>query len=131
MGGRGSSSGISVKGKPYGSEYTTLYQSGNIKFIKYNASKSAKAPLETMTKGRVYAVINEKNEIALITYHDTKNKKDRQIDLTHAHNGKSRTHITDIFTMKTAQQIPQQKNAKWLTGQTQFGIIGIASSSIG
>ena len=28
MGGRGSSSGISVKGKPYGSEYTTLYQSG-------------------------------------------------------------------------------------------------------
>jgi hypothetical protein len=88
MGGRGASSGVSDKGKPYGSEYTTLYQSGNIKFIKYNDSKSAKAPLETMTKGRVYAVINEKNEIALITYHDTKNKKDRQIDLTHAHNGK-------------------------------------------
>ena len=92
MGGRGASSGVSDKGKPYGSEYTTLYQSGNIKFIKYNGSKSAKAPLETMTKGRVYAVINEKNEVALITYHDTKNKKDRQIDLTHAHNGK-KTHV--------------------------------------
>lgn len=67
MGGRGASSGVSDKGRVYGSEYTTLYKSGNIKFIKYNDTKSSKVPLETMTKGRVYAVINEKNEEHIIT----------------------------------------------------------------
>lgn len=50
MGGRGASSGISNNGKPYGSEYTTLYQFGNIKFVRYNETKSAKTPMETMTK---------------------------------------------------------------------------------
>jgi len=88
MGGRGASSGVSDKGRAYGSEYTTLYKSGNIKFIKYNDTKSSKVPLETMIKGRVYAVINEKNEVASIAYYDTKNKKNRQIDLTHTHDGK-------------------------------------------
>ena len=32
MGGRGSSSGISDKGRKYGTEYTTLHESGNTKF---------------------------------------------------------------------------------------------------
>ena len=41
MGGRGSSSGVSVKGKAYGTEYTTLHESGNIKFVRYNDSKSS------------------------------------------------------------------------------------------
>ena len=40
MGGRGASSGVSDKGKPYGSEYTTLYQSGNIKFIQSNSGNA-------------------------------------------------------------------------------------------
>ena len=52
MGGRGSSSGVSVKGKPYGSEYTTVLKDGNIKFLEVN-SGSATPPMETMTKGRV------------------------------------------------------------------------------
>ncbi len=33
MGGRGSSSGISVKGKKYGTEYKSLLTYGNIKFV--------------------------------------------------------------------------------------------------
>ena len=52
MGGRGASSGISEKGKSYGTEYETLYQSGNIKYVQYN-NGSATAPMETMTKGRI------------------------------------------------------------------------------
>ncbi|CDA74275.1 putative uncharacterized protein [Ruminococcus sp. CAG:579] len=88
MGGRGSSSGISDKGKVYGTEYSTLYQSGNIKFVRYNDSTSAKTPMETMTKGRVYVTINAKDEVSSITYYDNTNKRKRQIDLTHAHNGK-------------------------------------------
>lgn len=47
MGGRGSSSGMSDSGKKYGTEYTTLYQSGNIKFVRYK-NGSATAPVETM-----------------------------------------------------------------------------------
>ena len=46
MGGRGSSRGMSDKGKKYGTEYETLYQSGNIKYVKYNG-KATTAPMET------------------------------------------------------------------------------------
>ena len=63
-------------------------QSGNIKFVRYNDSTSAKTPMETMTKGRVYVTINAKDEVSSITYYDNTNKRKRQIDLTHAHNGK-------------------------------------------
>lgn len=53
---------MSNKGKTYGEEYTTLYQSGNIKFVRYN-NGSATTPMETMTDGRVYVTVNAKNEI--------------------------------------------------------------------
>ena len=91
IGGRGASSGISNKGKPYGSEYTTLYQSGNIKFVRYNDTKSAKTPMETMTKGRIYATINELGKVLAITYYDKDNKRYKQIDVygkAHMINGK-------------------------------------------
>ena len=82
MGGRGASSGVSYKNKPYGSEYTTLYKSGNIKFVKTNNRGSATAPMETMTKGRVYVTINEKNEPKYINYYDKNNMRYKQIDLS-------------------------------------------------
>lgn len=87
MGGRGSSSGISDKGRKYGTEYTTLHQSGNIKFVRYNDSKSSKTPMETMTKGRVYATIDSRDNISAITYYDRENKRNKQIDLLHPHKG--------------------------------------------
>lgn len=86
MGGRGASSGFSVDkaGNPkqkYGTEYRTLLQSGNIKYIVPNTG-SAKTPMETMTKGRVYATVNAKNEIKAITYYDKDNKRFKQIDVS-------------------------------------------------
>lgn len=84
MGGRGSSSGISSKGKLYGTEYTTLYQSGNIKYVRYN-NGSATTPMETMSRGRVYATVNAKNEIKSVSYYDKKNKRYKQIDMGHFH----------------------------------------------
>lgn len=86
MGGRGSSSGASNKGKKYGTEFTSLYQSGNIKFVRYNDSKSAKTPQETMTKGRVYVTVNAQNELKSVTYYDTSNKRYKQVDIDHDHN---------------------------------------------
>ena len=84
MGGRGSSSGISASGKKYGTEYTTLYQSGNIKFVRYN-NGSATAPMETMSKNRIYATIDYKENVKYISFYDKENKRYKQIDLDHYH----------------------------------------------
>ena len=80
---------MSNAGKKYGTEYSTVLKAGNIKFIVQTSGKSAKTPMETMTKGRVYVLVNEKfNQPVSITYHDSKNKRCKQIDLLHIHNGK-------------------------------------------
>ena len=80
-----------MKGRPYGSEYTTLHQSGNIKFVRYNDSLAAKTPVETMSKGRIYVTVNDCGELKAITRYDQKNKRYKQIDLTgqaHTINGR-------------------------------------------
>ena len=61
MGGRGASSGVSDSGNHYGSEYNTVYQSGNIKFVKQVNASNAKSPMETMTKGRIYVTLGKYN----------------------------------------------------------------------
>lgn len=86
MGSRGASTGWSIgkDGKrkhKYGTEFSTVYESGNIKFVKSN-SGSAKTPMETMTRGRVYVTINADEKPKAITYYDKHNKRMKQIDLT-------------------------------------------------
>lgn len=87
MGGRGASSGRSTKGNEYGTEYTTLHKSGNIKFVRNNGNTSAKPPMETMTRGRVYATVNNSDNVICITYNDNANKRTKQIDLVKPHQG--------------------------------------------
>lgn len=84
MGGRGSSSGISAAGKPYGSEYKTIYQVGNIKYIK-KTSDDSEAPFETKTKGRVYVLLNKQNEPKSIIYYDNELKRSKTVDFSHYH----------------------------------------------
>ena len=84
MGGRGASSGMSVKGKPYGSEFRTLLKVGNIKFVKA-VDGAKKTPMETMTRGRIYVTLNKNNNIKSITYYDVENKRTKQIDLDRPH----------------------------------------------
>lgn len=90
MGGRGSSSGgrYLKDGEylPYGSEYKTVLKDGNIKFVRA-INGSATAPLETMTRGRVYVTVNEKGQIKFISYYDNSNKRTKTIDLTKPHMG--------------------------------------------
>ena len=88
LGGRGATSGISNDGKLYGTEFSTLMKVSNIKFVRYNDSKSAKTPMETMTKNRVYVTVNKDNELKSITYYDSVGKRKKSIDLTHKHNNK-------------------------------------------
>ena len=56
MGGRGESSGISDKGKKYGSQYKTLMEHENIKFVT-NVGKNYEPLMETMAKGRTYVQV--------------------------------------------------------------------------
>ena len=85
MGGRGAGSGMSDSGRKYGTEFTTLLKEGNIKFVKYNEANNAKDPLETMTRGRVYATVNDHNEINSINYYDNGGKRVKSINLLHNH----------------------------------------------
>ena len=118
MCGRGASSGRSANGKPYGSEYTTVYKDGNIKFIKAN-SGSATAPLETMTKGRVYVTLGSNGDPRYISYYDKNNRKLKQIDIAgnpHTINGVSvlpHTHKGYLHNEK-GDHLPSEKEKKMI-----------------
>ena len=90
MGGRGASSGISNKGNKYGTQYKTLFQVGNIKFVT-KKSRDSETLMETMTRGRVYVTVGG-DELKAITYFDDKNKRVKTIDLDHYHN-KMKPHV--------------------------------------
>lgn len=117
MGGRGSSRGMSDKGKKYGTEYETLYQSGNIKYVKYNG-KATTAPMETMTNGRIYATVDGNNVVKHITYYNKQEKRVKQIDLTHSHyiNGKAEQPHTykGYFHNEKGDYIPSPKELKMI-----------------
>lgn len=84
MGGRGASSGVSASGKKYGTEYHTVLELGNIKFVKKNEG-STTSPMETMTQRRIYVTVNKQDELKSITYYDKNGRRIKQIDLTHDH----------------------------------------------
>lgn len=117
MGGRGSSSGVSNKGKAYGTEYETLYQSRNIKFVRVNEG-SITAPMETMTKGRVYVTVDKNNKPKHITYYDKQLKRKKQIDLSHVHyvNGKAEQPHTHkgYFHDEKGTYTPSSKESKMI-----------------
>lgn len=91
MGGRGASSGTSKAGNTYGSQYQTLYESGNIKYIARNA-EAREEPLETMVSGRVYVLVKNNGEIKSIHYYNSSNKRAKQINLDHWHK-KQNPHV--------------------------------------
>ena len=76
---------MSAKGNPYGSQYHTILQSGNIKFVTKN-ERDSETLMETMTTGRVYVNVGG-DQLLSVTYFDTKNKRTKVIDLSHPHNG--------------------------------------------
>lgn len=78
---------MSDYGNKYGSQYRTLYQEGNIKFVQKN-SRTSETLMETMTKGRVYVTVGG-NNLLQIVYFDQDLKRSKTIDLSHTHNGKN------------------------------------------
>ena len=80
MGGRGAKYGISIDGKKYGSEYTSVAQFGKIKVVRRNDWNTT-APLETRTRGRVYATLDKKDDIKFISFYDEENERYKTIDV--------------------------------------------------
>ena len=84
MGGRGAASPSGYYGKngekKYGSEYHTVWEYENIKFIRPNFWRES-TPLETQIdkirkpNGRVYVIIDSKNRPHSISFYDEKNGK--------------------------------------------------------
>lgn len=65
--------------------YRTLFQSGNVKFVKKN-ERTSENLMETMTPGRVYVTVGG-NELQNIIYFDRENKRNKVINLNHQHKG--------------------------------------------
>ena len=85
MGGRGSASGARRLNNgtiiPYGSEYHAVFEDGDIKFVIPNTINTT-APMDTMTKGRIYVTLDYKQEPKFITMYDDSGKRTLQIDLS-------------------------------------------------
>ena len=86
MGGRGSSSGVSISGKKYGTEYKSLVTYGNIKFV-IPLDSNTTSPMETMTNNRVYVILDQEGNPKYVSYYDKENKRRKQIDLDKPHKG--------------------------------------------
>lgn len=85
MGGRGASSGISKYGNKYGTQYRTVLKDGNIKFVT-KVNRQSETLMETMTRGRVYVTVGGE-ELLKVIYFDNDNKRVKEINLDHSHNG--------------------------------------------
>lgn len=131
MGGRGAASGTSDKEKKYGTEFSSLHEVSNIKFVRFNESKSAKSPQETITMGRIYVTINKNDTPVSITYFDNSGKRNKTIDLTHSHDGKQ-PHVHHGYEHSeygtTGLSVKERKMVDFIT---KIWNNKIANSSIG
>ena len=91
FGGRGSSSGISNKGKTYGSQYKPVFEYENIKFVT-NIGKNYEPLMETMTNGRIYVQVGGEDIIRIVQMGE-ENKRTKVIEFDkknkqwHVHHG--------------------------------------------
>ena len=91
MGGRGASSGISKYGNPYGSQYHTVLQYENIKFVQKN-NRQSETLMDTMTKGREYVEVGGNDLLRIITFGDNNERnvvleRDKRTGVWHKHLG--------------------------------------------
>lgn len=91
MGGRGASSDTGRRVKKYGTEYRTLLQFSNIKFVE-KISAGSEELLETRTKGRVYVTVRSDKHLKSIIYFDKQRKRNKSIHLDHIHH-KMQPHV--------------------------------------
>lgn len=124
MGGRGASSGRSKHGNEYGTQYKTVLEYGNVKFVQ-KRSRQSEPLMETMTKGRMYVTVGG-DSILRITYFDNKNKRSKVLERDkrtgdwHAHHGYNHTEnskekhgelsVTDRATIDKVKKIWENRD---------------------
>lgn len=132
MGGRGASSGTSKAGNRYGSQCRTVVSSGNIKIIDARHS-GVETVVETMTRGRVYGILNSKGNLGSIVYFDNENKRSKRIDLDHIHKKMiphtQHGYMTGGNDGKKARQASLLMRRKWLSESGVCGRIKSAGTS--
>ena len=99
MGGRGASSGMSDRGNKYGSQYHTLHEVDNIKFVSKNTRQS-ETLMETMTPGRIYVETGGNNLLRIIQFVDGGKRnyvieRDKRTDKWHVHKGYEHTEDSE------------------------------------
>lgn len=106
MGGRGAASG---QGKhPYGTEFKSVLEYENIKFIKQTGSSNAKDPLETQTSGRIYVTVNANNELNSINFYGEDGKREKSINLN-GHGEEKGIHVhLGYFHSENGERPPTQ-----------------------
>lgn len=99
FGGRGASSGRSDKGNKYGSQYHTVLEHENIKFVTNNI-KNQEALMETMTDGRIYVQVGGDDMLRIVQF-DKDNKRNKTIEKNkrtgewHVHRGYNHTEYSN------------------------------------
>lgn len=73
---------------PYGEDYYKVAQDGEVAYVKVRGG-SVTAPMETRTRGRVYATLDINNDVKHITFYDLESgERTKQIDVKgKPHNG--------------------------------------------
>lgn len=118
MGGRGARFGRSDygDGKPYGSQYAAIKDdngkrlsvNGNVLFVT-KTSRQSETLMETMTKGRVYAVVGG-DEVKEIIYFGSDNKRVKSINLNHTHGYKGKNGRKEYFAYHTHHGYKHNEN---------------------
>lgn len=99
MGGRGASSGVSKKGRTYGTQYHMVLEVDNIKFVA-KETRQSETLMETMTKGRIYVETGGDDLLRIVQF-DEDNKRnyvierDKRSDLWHVHKGYEHTEYSE------------------------------------
>ena len=74
----------SGKKKPYGTEFETILQIGNVKYVR-PISGATTAPMYTKSERRIYATIDKEGQVRFITFYDAteeeEKKRYKQIDI--------------------------------------------------
>lgn len=78
MGGRGASIGISIAGNTYGTQYRTVLEKDEIKFVE-KVSRGSEALMETMTQGRIYVHVGGDDLLRIVLFSED-NKRNRVIE---------------------------------------------------